>query len=596
MDLRILFTDSNCLSKYEECSSNKNIFTRIRPYMQINNQTKMLNDDSIFELEYPSQSKMRRFFTLIIKHLSLIVFFILLSSYKNPTTRINSKLVFADSFHFNSLVESQIKSIQNSNTDTLFSIHSQLNEILVKFYEAREFKPVWINNYSTNPQFTTIINLLDSAAYFGFPYDYFNAERIHVLNMNLENLNQKVDLELSTSYAALKFILYLKHGIVDKDTSLAFSLDLEVLPEILNNAINQNKLRGEILSVQPELVHHQNLLNSLSHFIDLHYSIKYTTPAFINDKLLAKSLYYSGLSKSPIFDSLNPKSDVLNNLQSEYHLPKDSILNVPTHEVIVSLLKFKYFQACLNLNRLRNLQNSGENYLFVNIPEYKLHVVESNENKETFNVIVGKKRTPTPVLSSNIEKVIANPYWTVPRSIVKNEMIYKIRKDSTYLQRNGFFIINNYEETVDESIIDWNEKDPLGKKYWIRQINSRSNALGQVKFIFPNNHSVYLHDTPSKRLFKNEKRTYSHGCIRLENPDKLAQYLTSKYNKEEYGDFKKLISARKRQVIDLTEQVKIHIQYITCSGSENSDMVFFNDIYNLDKKEIMEVFPDLFEI
>jgi L,D-transpeptidase YcbB len=555
----------------------------------------MFNDDTLLELDYPSENK-RRFFVLVLKYLISFVIFILLSSYKNPTTRINTKLVLADSFQFNYLVENQIKLIENDTTDTLFSIHSQLNELLVKFYEAREYKPVWINNYSTNPQFSTLINLIDSAAYFGFPYDYFNSERIHLLYVDLENTNQKVDLELSTTYATLKFMLYLKHGIVEKDTSLAFISDLEVLPEILNEAINQNNLREEILSVQPKLVHHKNLLNSLSYFIDLHYSVKYTTPAFIDDKLLAKSLYYSGVSESPEFDSLNPKSEVLNNLQSEYYLAKDSILNVPTHEVIVSLLKFKYFQACLNLNRLRNLQNTGENYLFVNIPEYKLHVVESNENKETFNVIVGKKGTPTPVLSSNIEKVIANPYWTVPRSIVKNEMIYKIRKDSTYLKRNGFFIINNYEEAVNDSIINWNDKDPLGNKYWMRQINSRSNALGQVKFIFPNKHSVYLHDTPSKRLFKNEKRTYSHGCIRLENPDKLAQYLTSKYNNEENGDFNKLISARKRQVIDLSEKIKIHVQYITCSGSENSNMVFFNDIYNLDEKEIKEVFPNLLEI
>jgi murein L,D-transpeptidase YcbB/YkuD len=556
----------------------------------------MLNDDSIFELDYTSENKKRSFFISITKHLTLFVFFLLLSSYKNPTTRINNKLILVGSFQFNSLVENQVKSIKNNNTDTLLSIDSELNELVVKFYEAREYKPAWINNYSINLQFTTLLNLLDSAAYFGFPFDYFNSERIHILNMDLENSNQKVDLELSTTYSALKFMLYLKHGIIEKDTSIATISDLVDLPEILNNAIIHNNLREEILSVQPKLVHHQNLLNSLSYFIDLHYSVKYTTPAFIDDNLLAKSLYYLGVSKSPILDSNNPKSEVLYSLESEYNLPKDSLLNASTHGVIVSLLKFKYLQSCLNLNRLRKLQNSGENYLFVNIPEFKLHVIESSKNKESFNVIVGKKGTPTPVLSSNIEKVIANPFWTVPRSIVKNEMIYKIRKDSTYLKRNGFFIINNYEEVVDESIINWNESDPLGNKYWIRQINSRSNALGQVKFIFPNNFSVYLHDTPSKRLFKNEIRSYSHGCVRLENPDKLAQYLTSKYNNEEHKDFNELISDKKRQVVDLSEKVKIHIQYITCSGSENSDMVFFNDIYNLDEEEIKAIFPDLLEI
>jgi murein L,D-transpeptidase YcbB/YkuD len=170
-------------------------------------------------------------------------------------------------------------------------------------------------------------------------------------------------------------------------------------------------------------------------------------------------------------------------------------------------------------------------------------------------------------------------------------MVYKIRKDSTYLKRNGFFVINNFEEKIDASIIDWNQNDPLGKKYWVRQINSSHNALGQVKFIFPNDFSVYLHDTPSKRLFKNENRTYSHGCIRLENPDKLAQYLSDTYYKEKDLNFKKIISKKHRQEIKLSEKINIHIQYITCTGDENNDMVFYNDIYDRDKEEIKVVFP-----
>jgi len=232
-------------------------------------------------------------------------------------------------------------------------------------------------------------------------------------------------------------------------------------------------------------VHHRNLLKSLSYFIDLHYSVKYTTPAFIDDKLLAKSLYYAEITEIPSFDSSNVKQEALFQLQNAYGLWNDSILNVPTHEVLVSLLEYKYYLACININRLRKLKYSGENYLFVNIPEFKLHVVESNKEKETFNVIVGKKRTPTPVLSSNIEKVITNPFWTVPRSITF-EMLHKIRSDSTYLERNGFFVINGQEELVNPSAIDWHSDDPLGKKYWLRQINSKYNALGQIKFIFPN--------------------------------------------------------------------------------------------------------------
>jgi len=257
--------------------------------------------------------------------------------------------------------------------------------------------------------------------------------------------------------------------------------------------------------------------------------------------------------------------------------------------VLVNLIDQRYYQACLNVNRLRKLNQTGNNYLFVNIPSFKLHVIESKQIKEVFNVVVGKKQTPTPVLSSSIERVVANPYWTVPKSIANNEMLYKIRKDSTYLKKHGYYIINNYEETVDESLINWNDSDPLGNKYWIRQTNSRANALGQVKFLFPNEYSVYLHDTPSKSLFKNQYRAYSHGCVRLENPDKLAQYLTDKFNAEKV-DMKSLISQSEHQVIDLSEKIDIHIQYITSLGNENNEIEFYNDIYDLDKNELNSVF------
>ncbi len=208
-----------------------------------------------------------------------------------------------------------------------------------------------------------------------------------------------------------------------------------------------------------------------------------------------------------------------------------------------------------------------------------------------FNVVVGKKKTPTPVLSSKIEKVVANPYWTVPRSITKNEMLRKIRADSNFLSRNGYMIIDNYEEEVHESMIDWNETDPLGNKYWIRQQYGRGNALGQVKFLFPNNRRVYLHDTPSKRLFKKEYRAYSHGCVRLENPDKLAQFIFDNYVEQEKKlNFKTLVRLRKRQVVDLPVQIPIHIQYLTCMGNEKGELEFYDDVYHMDETSLKNLF------
>ena len=559
----------------------------------------MIENNDILELDYPSPNKLKGYLYSFVLYFSLILFFTTLSSYQNPNNRANNNKAY-----FQNLIQIQINSLITFNeSDTSQNINNQVNELLVKFYENRNYKPAWTLNLNTNKQFKEYFNLLDSTKYYGFPLDYFCGEKIKNLNREITNKNQSADisnilinLELTTTYSALKYLIYLNQGIIKTDTTSAFIAYINTLPELLNNTLHNNDIKKEILSVQPNLIQHQNILNSLQYFIDLHFSIKFTTPAFIDDKLLAKSLYYAGITETSKFDSINNKSAALFKLQDKFQLSKDIILNDSTHQVLVSLLQHRYYQACLNLHRLRRIDHSGNNYIFVNIPEFKLHVVESNEIKDVFNVIVGKKKTPTPTLSSNIEKVIANPYWTVPKSIVNNEMIYKIRKDSTYLARNGFFVIDNYEEIVNVSDIDWNKNDPLGNKYWLRQQNSRYNALGQVKFIFQNDHSVYIHDTQSKRLFKNKNRTYSHGCIRLENPDKLAQYISDKYYSENNLDIQKLISNSAHHEIELSEKVNLHIQYITCSGSKNFDLVFYNDVYNLDNAEIKAIFPEQIEI
>ncbi len=551
----------------------------------------------ILELDYTPAKKWKNLFYSILVHVSLIILFTTLSSYQIPQNRVNQ-----NNEHLQTFIELQISSIVDiSFADSSNNLNNQINQLLVQFYENRNYKPAWINNIQLSDNFYSYLNLLDSAKYYGFPFDYFGKEQIKKLTQEVSTKKQSTELlknliqiEFTTTYSAFKYLIYLNRGIIEQDTTQSFKDYLSTLPEFINNTIEWFDLKKEFLSNQPDLVHHHNILKSLPYFIDLHYSIKYTTPAFIDDQLLAKGLYYAGIAKKTEFtDDL--KTEALFALQDQYNLPHDSILNKETQEVLVSLLKEKYYQACLNLHRLRRLNHSGENYLFVNIPEFKLHVIESSEIKEVFNVIVGKKQTPTPTLTSSIEKVVTNPYWTVPKSISYG-MFPKIRKDSTYLKRNGYFVINNYEQIVDESEIDWSQPDPLGNKYWIRQINSSVNALGQVKFMFPNNYSVYLHDTPAKQLFKNENRTYSHGCVRLENPDKLAQYISDKFYDKEDLNIQNLISQKELFEIELSEKLEIHIQYITCSGDENADMVFYNDIYNLDKKELMEVFPEQSEI
>jgi murein L,D-transpeptidase YcbB/YkuD len=292
-------------------------------------------------------------------------------------------------------------------------------------------------------------------------------------------------------------------------------------------------------------------------------------------------------------DSVLPVDQFISDFQKLNDMDITGVLDTATRNKLLSVLDFRYMQICLNLDRLRKLETNNAEYLLVNIPEYTMHLITNNVEKESFKVIVGKTDTPTPILSSKIIRIIANPDWTVPTTIAQNEFLSKIRTDSAYLEKNGYIIVDRNSKPVSTNTINWLASNPLGASYYIRQNSSESNALGKLKFVFPNEYSVYMHDTPSKRLFSNKKRSYSHGCIRVQNPEKLAQYLAD-LNTSVGGDsinIQNLIEASKQRVLNLRTEMPIHIQYITCMGDKSGDIHFLNDVYNLDEKAINELFP-----
>ncbi|NJK85548.1 MAG: L,D-transpeptidase family protein [Bacteroidales bacterium] len=213
-------------------------------------------------------------------------------------------------------------------------------------------------------------------------------------------------------------------------------------------------------------------------------------------------------------------------------------------------------------------------------------MVRDNSIRDEFSVVVGTPKTPTPELSSRIEKIVANPKWNVPVSIIQNEIIPKVKKDSTYISKNNFKVVDRYNNYIDYNQIDWDSES----EYYFVQNSGNSNALGLLKFTFNNPYSVYIHDTPSKKYFKYDIRAFSHGCIRLENPDRLAQNLIDQNSVEtNIPDIKKLLKKQESQVVELSHPIDIHIRYLTCEADENLSLYFYKDIYNKDT-ELLKLF------
>ena len=225
--------------------------------------------------------------------------------------------------------------------------------------------------------------------------------------------------------------------------------------------------------------------------------------------------------------------------------------------------------------------------IVVNIPEFLLRAYDEQAKPQVIMpVVVGRAmRTQTPVLYEEMKYVVFWPYWNVPPSILRGEMVPKITKDPAYLQKNNFEVVTFSGQLVTDTAVS---EDVLAQlragKLMVRQKPGPKNALGLIKFIFPNDQNVYLHSTPSQALFAESRRDFSHGCIRVENPAALAEWVFRNnpgWTKEKIAA---ALKAEKQQQVNLPSSIPVLIVYGTAVTKEDGKTYFFDDIYGYDKK------------
>lgn len=240
-------------------------------------------------------------------------------------------------------------------------------------------------------------------------------------------------------------------------------------------------------------------------------------------------------------------------------------MNVPAVERVKQIL--------INLGRTQWLIHQPEGHLImVNIPEFKMHVMEGDKQVFDMNVVVGKEGNNTTIFTGHLDQVVFSPYWNIPRSIVKNEILPAMQKNAGYLAGQNMEITEEGEIPV------------------IRQRPGPGNALGKVKFLFPNNFNIYFHDTPAKSLFSRDKRAFSHGCIRLEEPARLAEYLLRGEKEWTRDKINAAMNSGVEKYVKLKQPVPVLITYYTAWVDENNRMRFAEDIYDHDKNLTSKIF------
>lgn len=240
-------------------------------------------------------------------------------------------------------------------------------------------------------------------------------------------------------------------------------------------------------------------------------------------------------------------------------------------------------QIIVNMERWRWMpEHMGANHIMVNIAAFRLYRVVGGKQVDTVNVVVGKKFHQTPVFSDEMEYVVLNPTWTVPYSIATKELLPKLQNNPSYLKAD--FEVLQSGQPVSPFSIDWTEYSKTRFPFVFRQRPGPKNALGEVKFIFPNSHAIYLHDTPSKALFKRSSRAFSHGCIRVYQPLKLAEKILSSVPGWNHQRIYQTIASRELTQVNLPRHIPIHIVYATVWAGKNGAVEFRPDIYGRDRK------------
>ncbi len=269
-------------------------------------------------------------------------------------------------------------------------------------------------------------------------------------------------------------------------------------------------------------------------------------------------------------------------------LPRTGVFDARTRDKLRAATRERERSAVLSLERWRWLPTRADRRaILVNVPEYRLHVYEeATRGAPTFSMDVvvgrGEKDRYTPLFVEEMEHVIFSPYWEVPQTIAKDEIVPKATKDSTYLARNRYILVRGYSESAPQVKPDTASLARIGKSVRVRQLPGDYNSLGRVKFMLPNDLNIYLHDTNEKHLFKRTTRALSHGCVRVSEPQKLAQWVLAGDTAWSLDRMKKAMKAEKPELVRLSEHIPVLLVYHTAAVDADGVVRAYKDVYKYD--------------
>lgn len=490
---------------------------------------------------------------------------------------------------------------------------------LRQLYAQRGYAPLWMRENRLTPPGAALLAELRHAARRGLrPEDYaagpLSRRAARLAAAPQPAADRAAELDVAISVAAARFVSDLHRGRVSPK-KLGDVLDVRRppldVPATLESLAGAQQLGARLDALAPDFIHYRLLKAALARYRSLAGDPTLTqlprprrsvragagyagAPAL--RRLLAAVGDLRGTDPQPgeLADRLDQALvAALERFQARHGLAVDGVLGPETYRALTTPLAHRVRQIDLSLERWRWLPPELDTPpIFVNIPQFRLFAFYTTRDEEhamlPMDVIVGKsfRRFETPVFTADMRYLVLNPYWDVPYSIVRRELLPKIRRNPGWLEKNGYQIVRGSSDE-DAAVVAPSEASLAALQAGalrLRQVPGPENALGFVKFIFPNRHNVYLHSTPERQLFSRTRRAFSHGCIRVAEPMALIGYVLRADPSWPMRRVRAVISSGRTLRIMLPRPIRVYIVYATALATEDGRTLFFRDIYRQDAR------------
>lgn len=466
-------------------------------------------------------------------------------------------------------------------------------------YGERYFEPIWLGqgadgSITFSPAAQKIISLFENAASEGLrPQDYLTAD-IDLSRARSGDAQALAGLETAFSAAVLRYADHLHNGRI-KPQSVDVNFDIKHKPidgaKLLEQLAKSADPAPILAALGPKHPEFLALKSALATFDNT--PTERPTPIGTGAVLKAGQTdarvpaIRARLALPPAPDNVydNTLVDAVKAFQESLGLEVDGVIGPATIAALNGGNATRREDIIANMERWRWMPSDlGSFNVFVNIPEFRLAIQRDGQETFTTRVVVGTTKNQTPIFSDNIRHVVVNPYWNVPTSIIKGEIAPAVMRNPGYTDSRNMDLLYN-GTPVSPWQVDWSQVSTNNFPFRVRQRPGPSNSLGQIKFLFPNKHDVYLHDTPSKGLFSRSSRAFSHGCVRVQDPMAFADALMANEPNISRASLEAMFGPNERWVNPQT-QIPVHLAYFTLRVDADGTIKSYGDVYGHNEKLI----------